>query len=125
MEIYNLMATAAIMRRFNSQDFPDYKQIRGRIDAINWECFYERYIKDVKEIPPYADLNNKSIDNMTYLYVIFDGFATDAKQKQKRRRLITDVANDYIVQYYEDSISQAEPRKDGRMRLLEINRQSS
>ena len=125
MEIYNLMATAAIMKQFSAQDFPDYKQISDRIDEMNQECFRERYLKRAKEIPAYIDINDMSIENMVNMYIAFDGFMIDEKQKQKRRRLITDVVNDNIVQYYEDTVKQDDPSKSGRMRLLEINRQSS
>ena len=123
MDIFNLMATAAILRQFNSRDFPDYRQIRDRIDEMKWQAFSARYINEQSNMPAYIDTSDTSNSNLEDMYIVLGGINID--KTQKRRRLITDVANDYITQYYEDSVSQSMRIKNGRLRLLEINRQSS
>ncbi len=111
------------MNIFKTSDFPDYWQIANRIRAMREESFRERYLDGRNDIPSFVDPEDLSPSNMSYMHSILGGDEID--QEQKRRRLITDVVNDNIVQYYEDTVKQDDPSKSGRMRLLEINRQSS
>ena len=121
--IYNLEATVEIMKQFSAKDFPDYEQIAGRIKKMREESFRSRYIDDRDDIPSFVDTKDVSSSNMAYMYSVLKGYAIDSQQK--RRRLIVDVVNDYIVRYYEDIRLRDEASHRGRQHLLMINRQSS
>lgn len=123
IEIYNLEATAEIMKQFSAKDFPDYEQIAGRIKKMREESFRNRYIDGRDDIPQFIDTKDISSSNMTYMYGVLKGYEIDSQQK--RRRLIVDVVNDYIVRYYEDIRLRDEASHRGRQHLLMINRQSS